>query len=86
VPSQSILITVRLFASAKEVAKLSETKVELPIASRAGVVLDHLSDSYPAMTKLRPFIRLAVNEAYVDSDFTLHDGDEVAVLPPVSGG
>ena len=85
-PPHTILVTVRLFASAKEAARLSELKVELPATSIAADVLDYLARRYPAMTGLRPFIRLAVNEAYVDGDATLHDGDDVAVLPPVSGG
>ena len=38
------------------------------------------------MQRFHSYIRIAVNEAYVDSTFQLHDGDEVAIIPPVSGG
>ena len=38
------------------------------------------------MQRFRSYIRIAVNEAYVDLGFELHDGDEVAIIPPVSGG
>ncbi len=38
------------------------------------------------MLRFRPYIRIAVNEVYADAGFKLHDGDEVAIIPPVSGG
>jgi molybdopterin converting factor subunit 1 len=86
VTPQTIVITVRFFASAKDVAKLSDTTIELPAASVADDVLAHLVSQYPGMKPLRPFMRIAVNEAYVEPSFRLHDGDDVAVIPPVSGG
>ncbi len=81
-----IVITVRFFASVKDVAKATETRIELPVASIADDVLAHLVIQYPALKALRPYIRIAVNEAYVDGAFVLHDGDDVAIIPPVSGG
>jgi molybdopterin converting factor subunit 1 len=86
VPSSTISITIRFFASAKDVAKRSETTIELPSASVADDVLSYLTTQYPEMQRFRSYIRIAVNEAYVDPNFELHDGDEVAIIPPVSGG
>ena len=65
---------------------MSETTVELPGASVAGDVLSYLSALYPEIERFRSYIRIAVNESYVDHSFTLHDGDEIAIIPPVSGG
>ena len=65
---------------------MPETVLSLPRASVAGDVLTHLVASFPAMHELRQYIRVAVNESYVDNTFELHDGDEVAIIPPVSGG
>jgi sulfur-carrier protein len=86
VPSPKILVTVRLFASIKDVAKMSEATIELPGASVAGDVLSYLIVQYPEMQRYRSYIRIAVNESYVDANFALHDGDEIAIIPPVSGG
>ena len=77
---------MRLFASVKDVAKVSELVVKLPSASVADDVLSYLISRYPEMQKFRSYIRIAVNESYVDPGFKLHDGDEVAIIPPVSGG
>jgi molybdopterin converting factor subunit 1 len=86
VPPSTISVTIRLFASIKDVAKVSEIAIELPGASIADDVLSYLTTHYPEMQRFRSYIRIAVNEVYVDSGFTLHDGDEVAIIPPVSGG
>ena len=79
-------MTIRFFASVKDIAKISETTVELPGASVADDVLSYLISHYPQMRKFRSYIRIAVNESYVDPGFKLHDGDEIAIIPPVSGG
>lgn len=79
-------MTIRLFASVKDIARMSETSVDLPGASVAGDVLSFLISQYPEMQRFRSYIRIAVNESYVDPGFVLHDGDEIAIIPPVSGG
>lgn len=84
--SSTIQITVRFFATAKDAVNRSEATIELPAASNASDVLTYFTSRYPAMKELRSFIRVAVNEAYVDLDFKLSNGDDVAIIPPVSGG
>ena len=84
--SSTIQITVRFFAAAKDAAKQSEATIELPAASIADDVLTYFVSRYPSMKELRSFIRIAVNEAYVNLDFKLSNGDDVAIIPPVSGG
>lgn len=74
-------IEVRLFAGLRELAGARERTVELPDEARAGDVwaaLD-LGDEPPGLL-------LAVNHAYVERTACLADGDEVALIPPVSGG
>lgn len=58
--------------------------VDHPLTGEA--LLDRLAGQYPAVAALRPVIRLAVNEVYVQGSVELHDGDEVALITPVSGG
>jgi molybdopterin converting factor small subunit len=49
-------------------------------------LLDALVDEYPVLRPYRSVIRLAVNESYVAEHITLAEGDEVALITPVSGG
>ncbi len=74
-------VAVRLFAGLRELAGLRATEVELAPGSTAG-------DVWPALAlgEEPPGLLLAVNKSYVARDVVLSDGDEVALIPPVSGG
>jgi molybdopterin synthase catalytic subunit len=74
-------VRVRLFASLRERAGASEVLLELPDGARVCDALEHLAtvtDGVPAV--------MAVNHEYASSEAPLHEGDEVALIPPVSGG
>jgi molybdopterin converting factor small subunit len=43
-------------------------------------------ERFPALTQHRKSFLLAINKSYAASDTVVHDGDEIAVIPPVSGG
>jgi molybdopterin synthase catalytic subunit len=60
----------------------------LPLADRAtlGDVLQHYAQKFPAVERLSSSLALSVNQEYASSETSLRDGDEVALLPPVSGG
>jgi len=60
----------------------------LPLGEHATLrdVLQHYSEKYPSIHKLASSLALSVNQEYASQDSALHDGDEVALLPPVSGG
>lgn len=49
-------------------------------------MMDMVMEKHPEMAKARDSLRMAVNEEFVGADAELCDGDEVAVIPPVSGG
>jgi molybdopterin converting factor subunit 1 len=79
-------IRLLFFAVLRDIAKRSEDVVELPDGTRAGDVWQRLRDEHAA---LRDYIQppmIAVNESYVSADEPLHDGDELAFIPPVAGG
>ena len=75
---------VRLFASYREAAGTSRLELSVPDSSRVGDLLALLGERVPALTAAKGMI--AVNQEYVKADHVLHDGDEVAFIPPVSGG
>jgi molybdopterin synthase catalytic subunit len=74
-------VEVRLFAGLRELAGMRSRSVELPDGASAGDVF--------AALRLGPEpagLLVAVNHAYVERDQALAEGDEVALIPPVSGG
>ena len=79
-------VHVRLFSVAKDLAGFDAKTVELQFPATAQTIVDHLAADNPAFIKWKPSLRLAVNLEYVNPNHPLTDGDEVAVIPPVSGG
>lgn len=79
-------IRVLLFASLREAAGTGELSLTLDPGSRSGAVLAELARRIPQRSGLLERCALAVNEEYTSADLSLHDGDTVAVIPPVSGG
>ena len=74
-------ITVRLFAQLRERAGTSELSIELPDGARVKDALDELG----TLAGDLPVV-MAVNREYADGDAALAPGDELALIPPVSGG
>ena len=80
-----IAITVRLFASLREAAGAETIAVRLPSGTSAGAVWGHLPAAV-APPMLPDGLRYAVNREWAVPSATLRDGDEVALILPVSGG
>ena len=79
-------VRVLLFSSLRDQLGESELVVGLPEDATTEVLLDQLALEYEAVARFRPYTRVAVNAAYAQSDTRLHDGDEVALITPTSGG
>lgn len=77
---------VLLFAACREIAGTSELALELPAGARVGDALARLAEREPRLARFLPGCRQARNDRFVALDEPLADGDEVAVIPPVSGG
>ena len=78
--------TVRLFAILREKAGTPEMTVDLPEYSTVADLLAAIESRYPGLSASVPHTMIAVNTEYVEQTHPLHDGDEVALIPPVSGG
>lgn len=79
-------VTLLLFAVLSDIVGESALELEVATGTRAIDVWSELRAKHP---KLGPYERppfTAVNEQYVDAETVLVDGDEVAFIPPVSGG
>ncbi len=78
-------VQVRLFASMAQQARTGLLTLDLPAASTVGDVKAELQRRQPKMPWPAGTM-LAVNQEYAGAETALHPGDEVAVIPPVSGG
>ena len=80
-------ITVRLFASLAETAGAREVRLpDIPRSATVGDLAEAVFGRYPALSELRESVIYAVNSEYVRPDHPVRAGDEVALIPPVSGG
>ncbi|MGH9495717.1 MAG: molybdopterin converting factor subunit 1 [Candidatus Sulfotelmatobacter sp.] len=79
-------VRVLFFGMLKEVAGRPSETVELADGSTAQSLLAELTENYPRIRELLGSVAVAVNREYSAPDTRLLDGDEVALLPPVSGG
>jgi molybdopterin converting factor subunit 1 len=79
-------ITVKFFASYRDIAGRSEETQVLSEGATVSVLLLLLKDKYPKLESLTDTIIISVNKRYAKEDAILKEGDEVALLPPVSGG
>ena len=79
-------IEVRLFAQARECVGSGQARLEMPDGSRVADALTLLEQAYPGLVPLRPHLALAIDGALARGGDALADGNELALLPPVSGG
>ena len=81
-----IRVKVRFFAAPREAMGTNDIEVQLPSGSTVEDMMKHLTETYPVLRSYTRFISVAVNRTYVSIHTELHEGDEVACLPPVGGG
>jgi molybdopterin converting factor subunit 1 len=79
-------IKVRFFAAPREALGKRELEVTLPKGTTVTDLIECLKAEHPILRTYTRFLSIAVNKVYVGWETELHDGDEVACLPPVGGG
>jgi molybdopterin synthase catalytic subunit/molybdopterin converting factor small subunit len=79
-------ITIRAFASYREAIGSPRVQLEFPEGITPAQVWQRLVGSYPMLQRLPQPSAFAVNEEYVAGDTALGTGDELVLIPPVSGG
>lgn len=82
----TVRVRVRLFAMQREIAGTREIELELGDGSTIEGAWAALVGRFPRLASGRSAVRFALNGAYTTADSALSDGDEVAMIPPVSGG
>jgi molybdopterin converting factor subunit 1 len=79
-------VTVRYFALVREIVGRRMEDREVPEGTSVGDLIDQIVAEYPTIERLRRSTMLMVNQEYVEPAHVLSEGDEVALIPPVSGG
>jgi molybdopterin synthase sulfur carrier subunit len=82
----TITVVVKLFAIYQEVLGLEEIQLSLPNHTPVAEVLEQLLQTYPELKPWQTLTRFGVNLQLVAPETLLQDGDEVVLIPPVSGG
>ncbi|TMW46493.1 hypothetical protein DOY81_008425 [Sarcophaga bullata] len=89
--SKSAVINIRIlfFAKARELSGLSETNYQISSPKIiASVLLEQICSTYK-LTVIRDNLIIAINESYCENlniELQLQEGDEIAIIPPISGG
>ena len=82
----TVKVTVKLFAAYQEAYKVPELVLEFPPNTTVAAVRDRLISDRPKLAQWRDLTRFGINLQFVEPDTLLSDGDEVVLIPPVSGG
>jgi molybdopterin converting factor subunit 1 len=81
-----VRVTVKLFARLRDIAGADELTRDIPADATIGTVWRELAGEYPELREYERSISTAVNLDYARMTTAVRDGDEIAFLPPVSGG
>jgi molybdopterin converting factor subunit 1 len=79
-------VTVRYFAGHRDIVGRAEERIELSQGATVGTLWELLVGRYPRLAGYSGRLLYAVNQEFSTPETELHAGDEVALIPPVSGG
>ena len=79
-------VNVKLFAILRERAGTSELVIHLRPGATVADAAETLAEKFPDLATFLPRIAFAVNQSYSKRETPLSEGDELALIPPVSGG
>jgi molybdopterin converting factor subunit 1 len=84
--TSTVRITILYFASVKDVTGIRMESIDLSKDTSIREMLSKISLIYPKLKHILNIIQISVNYKIVDLNTVLKEGDEVALLPPISGG
>ena len=79
-------VLVLFFASCRDIVGHREREMTVADGTTVTDLIDTIGDNHPKFRALVPSLMVSVNQDYVERTQALSDGDEVAFIPPVSGG
>jgi molybdopterin synthase catalytic subunit len=81
-----IKVNVKLFGPLRDIVRRDVMELEVPDSSSGEQVFEEMVSVCPDLQKWKQSVRLAVNLEYTQLSHVIHAGDDVAFIPPVSGG
>jgi molybdopterin converting factor subunit 1 len=81
-----VRVKVLFFGMLKDIVGVAEDQIEVADGARVDSVFTRYARAYPRLTDLESSIVLACNQEFCDRSAAVREGDEIAFLPPVSGG
>ncbi len=84
--SEKPKVLVKFFASARDTVGEKDLKMEIKKNSKVEDVMENLFEEYPDLQEMEDHLLISVNKDRTGKDEILKDGDEIAVMPPVTGG
>ena len=81
-------VKVLFFARSRELAGTPEAQLHLPEGSTTSALLEQLLSQFPQLSEIRGAFVFSLNQEYLAAgqEAPLKSGDEVAIIPPISGG
>jgi molybdopterin converting factor subunit 1 len=79
-------VTVRLFARLRDLTGSGELMRDIPAPADARAVWNAMATEWPSIREYEKTMSVAINAEYAKLTDAVHDGDEIAFMPPVSGG
>jgi molybdopterin converting factor small subunit len=84
--TDNVTIHLKMFAILRERSGAAEAELQLPEGADVSQAVAEAGRRFPAIAELLPRSAIALNLDYSQRQAILHDGDELALIPPVSGG
>ncbi|XP_032217977.1 molybdopterin synthase sulfur carrier subunit-like [Nematostella vectensis] len=83
-----VKVVLLFFAQSRELAEQKSAEISLPVETSREELLETITNLYPRISQIQNNIVLSVNQQYLEEECTvrLQTGDEIAVIPPISGG
>jgi len=81
-----VKVKLLFFASCRDIVGVRELELEVGEDITIGDLKDELIVSYPHLRSIKKVLSVAVNAQYVPDSYKVSSGDEIAFIPPVSGG
>src|SRR4051794_29579282 len=82
----TVRIRVLFFGVLRDVVGVREESLDIDEGGRVETIFEHYASLHPRLREMSKSVVLALNQQFSDLGAALSDGDEVAFLPPVSGG